>query len=413
MSSSGNTAPGAPNRGANALTSLFGLRKPLPWVLLAVALYTAAGFLLLPWIAKDQLPKIIKSDYGLNATVGEIRTNPFTLTVEISDFAVEDPDAQELLGFERLLINLQTSSIINLAITLKELSVDNLHLDLLRYSFDDTNLQRAMDAAPVSEAAAATAEPEEPLRLLIYEINMRGGTLNIEDRLPATPFATSVGPVNISINELNTLPGRSGQQQVSIVTETGAKVNWSGSLELAPLVTAGNLSISGPLLPTLHRYIEDEVTFSLSGGDLELEMDYKLLTTTDGGLSFAADNINIALLETVLNDILSGEQILSVPEVTVTNGSIRYPENNVQFDVLAVNDIAINGWITPAGELNFAQLLKPADDLAEPALSSTDDAANTASVNPASPEQPLTVLLTELQVNRLNARFEDREPAGC
>jgi len=395
------------------LSPLFGRRKPLPWIILVLLLYTAAGFWLLPWVAKDQIPKLITADYGLTSTVGEVRTNPFTLTVEVNDLRINDPDQQPLLGFDRLFLNLQTSSIINFAITLKELSVDNLYLNTLRYAFDDSNLQRSLDAAPAADPAAA--DVSSALRLLIYEINIRQGTLSIEDRLQNKPFRTQLGPVNVTINELNTLPDRSGKQQVSIVTETGAQVNWSGSLDIAPLVSRGTLSISGPLLPTVYRYLEDQVTFGLTGGDISVDMRYELVTTEDGGLRLAADELAIALTETELTDLASGAQILRVPVVAVSGGNVRYPESTAHFELAEINSIAINGWLNTDGTLNFDRLFVPQTAISTTEIESDIYSLETAGTpEPMQPEAPWEVTLDALKINDLELRFEDRslrEPA--
>jgi hypothetical protein len=389
------------------LSPLFSPRKPLPWVILSLVIYTAAGFWLLPWVAKDQLPVIIAANYGLTSSIGEIHTNPFTLTVEIEDLSINDPDQQALLGFDRLVLNLETASIIHLALTLKELSVDNLYLNTLRYTFDDSNLQRALDAAPAADTVAA--DNAAPLPLLIYDINIREARLNIEDRLPSVPFKTVLGPVNITINELSTLPGRSGQQQVSIVTETGAKVSWNGSLELAPLVSRGNLSVSGPLLPLIHRYLEDQVTFDLTDGDISIDMQYELVTTTDGGMQFAADDMAIALTNTELTDMASGAQLLSAPTIAASFGSIRYPDGIAHFQLAELSNIAINSWINPDGTLNFSQLLVPQTAISTSELES--DISNiqiNESAESLEPETPWEVSLDTLKINNLMVRFEDR-----
>ena len=245
-------------------------------------LYTIIGFLVVPWVAKDQIPKIIRNDFGLEARIEEIAVNPWSLTVKISGFGVDDPDGKKLIGFDELFVNLQTSSILRWAITLAEVSVTAPHGNIHRYSFDDTNVSRALSAA--LGGAEDKDEPESesdgaPLRLLIHQISLKQGRVSLRDEMPRTPFNTELGPVDITVNDLSTLPDRSGQQQVSITTENGAAMNWSGSLQIAPLATAGNLAISGELMPIVHRYLQDQLNFDLHGGDVDLNMDYDLQST--------------------------------------------------------------------------------------------------------------------------------------
>ena len=396
---------------ALALSQL-NVRKPLPWIVLALVAYTAVGFWLVPFVAKKQLPAIIDADYGLTATVGEIKFNPWSLTLEVTDFQLNDPDEMPLMDFERLFINLQTSSIINWAVTLKELSLTKPEIHVLRYSFDDTNLQRAADAAPYVPTDEEVAADSAPIRLLINEINLIAGSIEFEDRLQSKPFVTTIGPVDVTVNDLNTLPDRSGQQQVSIVTETGASVSWTGSLDLAPLVSAGSLDIQGPLLPIAYRYLEDQLNFEVVGGDVSLALDYKVLTTTDGDFSVAADNIELEIGNAEAFDGSTGEQLLNLPALIVSQASLRYPEQTITADAVAINDLHISSWLGRDGAINYSELISDPETKAEAIeleeevieeLSTATDESTESSEIP-----PWALSIGEFRLNRMSARFEDR-----
>ena len=83
-----------------SLKQFFSPRKAPLWVVVALVLYTIIGFLILPWVAKDQIPKIIRNVFGLEAGVEEITVNPWSLTVKISGFGIDDPDGNKLVGFD-------------------------------------------------------------------------------------------------------------------------------------------------------------------------------------------------------------------------------------------------------------------------------------------------------------------------
>jgi hypothetical protein len=58
-----------------------------------------AGFLLLPWYAKRELPRVAEEQLHQRARVGEIAFNPFTLRLRATDFALEEKDGRPILGF--------------------------------------------------------------------------------------------------------------------------------------------------------------------------------------------------------------------------------------------------------------------------------------------------------------------------
>lgn len=56
--------------------------------------YALIGFLLTPWIAKRELPRLVEEKLHHRARIGEIVFNPFTLTLRVSDFALEEMDGR-------------------------------------------------------------------------------------------------------------------------------------------------------------------------------------------------------------------------------------------------------------------------------------------------------------------------------
>jgi hypothetical protein len=72
-----------------------------------------------------------------------------------------------------------------------------------------------------------------PPRLLIQDFAIIDSGVDWQDEVPPEPVDTYLGPINIVISELNTLPDRAGLQDVIITTETQGTLSWNGSLELS------------------------------------------------------------------------------------------------------------------------------------------------------------------------------------
>ncbi len=94
------------------------LRLPRKLALIAAAaaaalalLYTLGGFVLLPWYAQRELPRLLEQQLHRPAQIGAIRFNPFTLTLEANDFALTEQDGRPLVSFKHALIDLEWRSI--------------------------------------------------------------------------------------------------------------------------------------------------------------------------------------------------------------------------------------------------------------------------------------------------------------
>src|SRR5690349_7157209 len=79
-------------------------------VVALAAIYTAAGFFGVPWLVRSQVLSFVSEHYGRQASLGQVRFNPFTFTLEARDFAMPDADEQRLLAFGRLYCDFDVKS---------------------------------------------------------------------------------------------------------------------------------------------------------------------------------------------------------------------------------------------------------------------------------------------------------------
>ncbi len=118
-------------------------RNLLALLLAVLVLYALAGFLLLPWWLERTLPDQLEQRMGWQAEVGDIRTNPFTLTVEAGALSASDSGGEQVLGFDRLLVDLNFFQLVRGIVGFEEIALEEpfIRLDLL----EDYNINFARD----------------------------------------------------------------------------------------------------------------------------------------------------------------------------------------------------------------------------------------------------------------------------
>ncbi len=89
-----------------------------------LALYAALGFFAVPRIARSQLQAFVRSHYGRELALGEIRFNPFTFTLEVRDLSLPDADGERLVAFGRLWVDLEVASLWRLAPSFHEIVLE-------------------------------------------------------------------------------------------------------------------------------------------------------------------------------------------------------------------------------------------------------------------------------------------------
>src|SRR6201996_2753304 len=90
-------------------------RRLLLWValpaLLLIGLYTVFGFVFVPRLIKSGAHDFVSKNYHRELAMGEVRFNPYTLRLDIRDFALPDTDGKPMVSFSHLLVDLTFASI--------------------------------------------------------------------------------------------------------------------------------------------------------------------------------------------------------------------------------------------------------------------------------------------------------------
>lgn len=409
---------GKPNAFPGPLNAWWNWRCKRTWVLGLLVAYTAVGFLVVPWLVKRELVNGIDRGFGLPAAVEAIRFNPWTLTLEVEGFTLRDGDDAVIVGFDDLRVNAQTSSVFRRALTFREITLIRPFGSLVRRADGGLNVDPILaglgPGAPDPEAGGGAGAP----RLLVHELAIEGGVIEVTDALLETPFVASIGPIDIHVTDLTTLPDLAGEQSVSVRTPRGTELSWSGTVELEPFASTGRVTGHGPYMPLLYQYFQDAVAFELTEGDVELAFDYAVNIDSDEGLRADVANAQFVLRGTslVLKDAAgAARRIASFPELSLLGGAFSWPEQRVRIDSVAVTDPEILAWRDAEGVLSTSRLLigGPSDDSVESA--SVEDAppegggaAETSPPADAESGPTWDVAVAILRVDGARATFNDR-----
>lgn len=225
----------------------YGMRILVTFVVISVV-----GFFVLPPLARslmvDQLSQLLHRP----VTVERVSFNPYTLSLEVEGVSVrEQNEKQDFVSFDRLFVNLQSSSLFRGGVVLREIRLENPKLRISRlpdrrYNFSD--LVDELMARPKSDGSTPAFS--------LNNIQVTGGFVEIDDQL--------VGEKH-QINDFTlTLPFVSS---MAYATESFVEPLLSANLNGAPLAIKGK---SKPFAKSL----ESEVSLDLTGVELAKYFDY-------------------------------------------------------------------------------------------------------------------------------------------
>lgn len=261
-----------------------------------LALYTLAGYLLLPWWLERALPEQLEQRMGWQAKVEAIRANPFALSLEADGFSARDSNDEPVAAFEQLRVDLGFFQLVRGIIGFQEirLTEPDIRLDLL----EDYSVNYARDwqnANPATEAPDPAQEPEsgEPPRLYFEEVVIDGGQLLFRDFSQPEAAEFHITPLDLRLNNLATWPREDAESDYSVTAALGTQaIEWQGDLSVTPLYSQGRLKISDIRHDTLAHFLAPVLPWQLRDGALTIESRYQLaggdqfeLITSDGKLT--------------------------------------------------------------------------------------------------------------------------------
>jgi hypothetical protein len=329
------------------------------WAIALLILYTLAGFFLVPLLVKSTLVGTLQEDLGRQASIERVRFNPYVLSLEINGFAMLDPDGATLAGFDRFFVNFQLSSLFRWAWTFREVSLEGLDLRFERFAPGDSRLTRLL------ADQAARAEPRQPEdgddgrlpRLLIQELNLREGHLRFRDDVPADTVDLDFGPVDISVEALNTLPDRNGQQDVSVQLPLGALARWQGSIDLAPLQSEGTFTLENSHLDRTIAYLKAVLPLESMQAILSLSTHYEIRERPDGSISVGLDSLEAELADFAVSGLAPASEFIAFPFLQLSGGRLSYPENTLDISSIRLSEPRLAVWLDENGIPSLNQLL--------------------------------------------------------
>lgn len=321
-----------------------------------LASYAAVGFLLLPAVLKHMLPGSLHDALGVQASLSGVSFNPFTLRLEMRDLRVNEANGVPLASVQRIVADAEASSLFHWAWTFAEISLDQPELDLVIEKDGRLNLARVALALPPEPDANAD---EAPARILLHRVDLRAARLRFSDLSGAAPASTEIGPSDLHVTRLSTLPGQRGIGTLDVQMAGGARMSWEGEIGLHPLASAGTLRLAELKPAAFHDFLRSQLLLDPVGGSLALSLAYELAAAGEK-LSFSTHDMRLDLRDLLLRKPGAAKPLLSLGAVTVEGGSFDLAGNRLVVGNLGISGGALAAGIDVNDVLDWETLVVPA-----------------------------------------------------
>jgi uncharacterized protein involved in outer membrane biogenesis len=269
--------------------------------------------------------------------VEQVKFNPFTLEATVDGLKLAQMDGQQLAGFDRLYVNLETSGLFRFAWRLRDVELDGpiAFFEVARggkLNWADLIAKLNEDKKPPSDTMP---------RVLVERIRINNGDIAYTDaNRPGEPFKVVLEPLGLELDGLSTLPEDRGDYLIAAeLPEHGGKLRWKGDVALNPVASSGEVALENVQITKLLHVIKSPRNFELPSGTLAAGLRYRfdLLSDSSGAAvpSLQIDGANLVLQKLVLAHRGSGEPALQLAEARVKNANFDLLERKV--DVAGVS----------------------------------------------------------------------------
>lgn len=247
-----------------------------------VLLYTLAGFLLVPFLIGHYLPGALSERFDSVVSLEKIKINPYSLAIEAREFRISEPSGAPIMGFERLHVNFQLSSIFRWALTFRDVILDGSSLNIVIDKEGNLNLERLAGAGRETSGPVKPEQEEQlgkskrPPRLVLFNIEINEARVDVTDERQPVSATASLHPLTVHLADISTLPEREGGYTLTATGADGTVLQWSGRVTPHPLRSQGFLAFNHIPLETPWTFVSSMVNILPPEGELNLETRYNI-----------------------------------------------------------------------------------------------------------------------------------------
>ncbi len=381
-----------------------GLTRAFGAMLALVALYSLLGFLIIPGVGLRIANQQLAQYATVPAHLQRIEFNPFSLELTLWGLQIGEP-GKEQVGFERLYTNLSLDSLWTKALHLEAVELDKPRNEVLFAKDGSLNLTQLFKLPPSEPKPEEPAGDPFPLR--IGSIKLNEGYLHFQDLRPSEPIEFLYDSMNLELKNLSTLPDDNADMALVAIGPNGGRIDWSGTLSLAPIASEGTLKVTEGRMKAFWPYVRDAVPLVLEEGVVSLDTHYKLNLSKETELLLDNTSVRVAPFAIKAPD---GRPLARLASLDVSETSIDLAKQQIIVGKIRSEKLETWAALERDGQLDWQKLFA-----SQPAKATPKEKAEPAAAEPSAeekaakePSKPWQVLLKDVQLRNYQVHLADR-----
>ncbi len=319
-----------------------------------VGLYAAAGFLLVPRLIRSELVQFCARDFGRTLSIGDVSFNPFTWTLDITEFSLPDADGQPMISFGRLEVAVGISSVPRLAPSLSAIVLDSPRVNAVVRRDGKLNL---LDLEkPFARPAQTPAPASKPFKLFLDRLAVENGSATYEDDSRPTPFRLDLDPIGFGLLDFSTTGSAAGSYHLTANIGQGGRLDLTGTVRAQPVSLHGTLQLDGLSAPTIAAYLGPILPAEISRGTVALQGGFAVDSASDG-VRMTIDVPQAKVSGLGVRPRQATSDYVQLDRFTLGNAHIDLGQRSITVGEIALTGADVRAWLDQRGQLNLLQLL--------------------------------------------------------
>lgn len=369
-------------------------RKWLERLSLTFAAYSLIGFFLLPPIIKWQMTKRLPAITKRQASVQQVKVNPWTLSLTVRGLALTEPDGRAFASWDELYVNFQASSLFRWAWAFKEIRLVKPFGEVILLKDGRLNLANMLE--PATDAPLKPPARSIP-RINIFSLEVTNGFVALEDRARRSLFRTEYRPINLSLTQFTTRPDSDTPYSFHAESDAGRSIMWTGDLTVQPVRSLGHLKVTAVQLPRYRPYLEEFTSAVVTNGLADVQFTYHFSAGTNG-IDLIVTNAALQVAQVRVLDPATGETVASLRGLDVRQAEFNLRERAIRLGAVKVSEAALLTRLKKNGQLNLLDLIT---------LPATPTNASPKAPAPRAAPPPWTVRVDDFTIEQTAVSFED------
>jgi len=272
-------------------------------ILILITCYILVGFFWVPQYTKDQFPTIIGKYINKTASVEKVKFNPLNLEFHLINVSLYNKDKSIFSSAESINVDIAVrSSLYNRKIIVKDISANELNIDIQRDSSGNLNfkkLQKSKTSTPIKSKKQSIDFSHYRLfpDVIIQNISFNNSQIIWTDHYDNNTQKLIIEDINLSSKDFHI------KEKLNFDLEfylNGSKVTFNGQLFPAGLLTA-NIDLRNIRLSIINQYLSDETLYGTinSNGYLQLNFLNNFWLNYNGKIKL--DDIPVAIINKIAN----------------------------------------------------------------------------------------------------------------